>query len=462
MNKLTALFLVFILVSCSFSLGPGIKVAIKQSTITAIKDQIVAYIMKQLHDITANDIEGNAGPIHYHIHDIRAHLEPLPPENVHIILVPNSNQVRASIGGIRASGHCRIDYKILFISGGFDGDADVHDVGVETGFAFGYDGEGRPTAAMTGFDIGISDGNVNLSFHGDILGELVNFLANFLKPVFVGLVRAVIDNTVPALATKMINDMIRTLPMSVDIGPNMAITYKLPQNPWVNADYFCAAISGYIYYKPNPHPPNYEPRPCPDYDASSQKGLHFFLTDYVIRSALDASFEADLLNVVVSVTVANYDVSLNCKAKTAPILTFNSAVSVTAGALCEITATNKQSGEKMNFGLSADMLVNLKEYIKEQTLFFEILQISLSNMQIDNPNKYDLKWFEDSLNQILQAAADFINIMLGQRGIKLPSIQGITYADIEEAPKDGYIETLVTPIINIAFEKLAEEAMKEE
>ena len=103
----------------------------------------------------------------------------------------------------------------------------------------------------------------------------------------------------------------------------------------------------------------------------------------------------------------------------------------------------------MDFGLITDVNVNLKEKIKDQTLFFEILKLAVANMEIDNPHKYDLKWFEEGLNFVLAKAAEAINLLLGQRGIKLPSIEGIDYSDIEEYVKAGFLEILVTPIVHI-------------
>jgi len=78
-------------------------------------------------------------------------------------------------------------------------------------------------------------------------------------------------------------------------------------------------------------------------------------------------------------------------------------------------------------------------------------------MEIDNPNHYDLKWFQDGINTILVQTAQAINALLGQRGIKLPYIPGIDYSDIEEYAKDGYLEVLVTPVIHISsqFENFA-------
>ena len=145
----------------------------------------------------------------------------------------------------------------------------------------------------------------------------------------------------------------------------------------------------------------------------------------------------------------DYDLIMDCKATGAPVVAFNTDMTVSAKASCSITAKNRGNNDKMTFGVSTDVLANLKERIKDQTLFFEIVKLELSNFKIENPNKYDLKWFEDGLNFIIAQAKDIINVLIGQRGIKLPTIDGVDYSDIEEYPKNGFIEILVTPDIHI-------------
>ena len=103
----------------------------------------------------------------------------------------------------------------------------------------------------------------------------------------------------------------------------------------------------------------------------------------------------------------------------------------------------------LKFGLLTDFLAKVKESIKSQTLFFHVEDMELSNLKIDNPNGYDLKWFEDAINSLLKVTVEIINQMLGERGIKLPSIGGVDYSDIEEYAKAGFIEVLVSPIIHI-------------
>ena len=103
----------------------------------------------------------------------------------------------------------------------------------------------------------------------------------------------------------------------------------------------------------------------------------------------------------------------------------------------------------MEFGVITDLITNLKETIKQQTLYFNIIKLALANMEIDNPHKYDLKWFTDAINTVLATAVEAINALLGQRGIQLPFIGGINYSDIEEYAKAGFIEVLVTPIVHI-------------
>ncbi len=120
-----------------------------------------------------------------------------------------------------------------------------------------------------------------------------------------------------------------------------------------------------------------------------------------------------------------------------------------ANAACKVTAKHKQTGQVMQFAMSAGANIKLTEKIKQQTLFFEIISLGVSNLKFDNPSKYDLKWFQDSINVVLQKAKETINALLGQRGIKLPNLPGIDYSDIEESAKNGYVEVLVTPVIHL-------------
>ncbi len=326
MNRISVFAFAILLCSIVLALGPGVKVAIKQSTINNIKDQAIPIIMRQLKEITVPNINGNAGPIKYSISSIRARMESLAPSNVAIRLIPNSNRVGVSVSNLRGSGNFHVEFQFLFIKAGVDGSASINGVGVNVEMAFAYDGEGRPTANVAQFGINMGVNNVGISFSGSILAALVNVVVNLLKPIFVNIMRSILNNAVPGVMNNLINQLIRQLPMSVDISPALAIAFRLPKTPWVNSDYMCVAIAGYVYYKPSPHPPAYEPKACPDYEPASQKGIHFFLTDYVIRSALDATYSAGLMTIQVPVQADQYDIVMDCGATSAPVLQFSNSI----------------------------------------------------------------------------------------------------------------------------------------
>lgn len=204
-----------------------------------------------------------------------------------------------------------------------------------------------------------------------------------------------------------------------------------------------------IFAKSKPEPPPYDPKPCPDYEVYSDKTIQFILTDYIVRSALDAAFNAHYMLLQHSFVDDTYNLTLYCNAKSPPTLSFNEDIFVNATGECRISGFNKNSNEKYEFGIETDFINTLNENITDGTLYFTIVRAGLQNMKFINPNNHDLKWFAERINAVLKEITNAINILLGARGIQLPKIPGIDYSDIKQAVKDGYMEALVTPIIHI-------------
>jgi len=451
-----SLLLAFLFIVTCMATNPGVKVAIKQKFMLDLKDQIIPIIKGMIGIIRIGDFEFDAGPIHIRVYDIRIRVTNMGGSGIE--LIPNSNRMNIRIADLGCLGTFGVEWRFGFLHDGFNGDIGLHNVGVSLMMAFGYDEKGKPTAEAVNCGISIDANNVDLQFNGNVWADVANQLAPRFKPIIADTARGNLQSAVPANLNSILNGMLSKMPLVVDIGPNMAIAFRLISPPWVIRDNFCVSIAGYIFAKNKPVPPPYEPKPCPDYEPDSPKTIQFFLTDYVVRSALDAAYNAGLMDIKYTIAVDNYDLTFECEAKSAPILAFNSSISVTANGDCKIVGKNRVTSEQLEFGIAADLISNLNETIANQTLYFKIIHAGVQNMKIINPNNHNLKWFEERINDILDQTANALNILLGQRGIQLPSIPGIIYQTIEEYAKDGYIEALVTPIIKLTYESIFNES----
>eukprot|EP00831_Metopus_contortus_P060906 TRINITY_DN5279_c0_g1_i2.p1 TRINITY_DN5279_c0_g1~~TRINITY_DN5279_c0_g1_i2.p1 ORF type:complete len:499 (+),score=55.74 TRINITY_DN5279_c0_g1_i2:106-1497(+) len=427
-------------ITMALALGPGMKSAVKLSTINQVKDQIVPIIMKQMKDIHAKDIKGHFGSIYYKIHGIHAYLKSLQPSHVHIGLNKGTNQITLKATSVDAGGKCKIDTKFGFITDSFHAEAKVHHVSVSTTISIQHESSGRPKCSVKKFDIGINENNVSIHFSGGKISELLNFLVKLLKPLFMGMVKNMINGNAPGIMTGVLNKFLHTLPMSVDITPNLAIAH---------ADYFCVALSAYMYYKKNHKPPPFSPMQLPNYNATNHKGIHFFLSDYTLRSGINAAFEAKILSISYKMSVMGWDTNFTCNFSNSPELHFDNKINLTGQAYCDVEAKHSLNSEKQKFGVLANTVIYIKEEIKNQTIFFNIDELALKKMKLINPFNLDLKWFENSINFVLRKSAEAINNFFGKHGLTLPTLEGISYEDIEEYVQPGYIEVLVTPKIHL-------------
>jgi hypothetical protein len=119
-------------------------------------------------------------------------------------------------------------------------------------------------------------------------------------------------------------------------------------------------------------------------------------------------------------------------------------------ARCNVTY--KLFNETYQFGLIANATLLVSERVENQTIFFNITTLQMTNITIDNPHNVDIEWFTKGLNSILQFIANTINIFLAKTGFPLPKIDWIDFADIEEIVKDGYIEAMLTPTFKFPAE----------
>lgn len=139
--------------------------------------------------------------------------------------------------------------------------------------------------------------------------------------------------------------MLKTMPLDVEIGENIWITYGLTSAP-INVNSFSTCgLSGYLYLKGHKQPPPYDPPAVPVYDSGNSKGIQFFLTDYLLQTGIDAGYSANLYQVDLQYTILNYDLDMHCFAITkSPQITFNNSVKAFASGQCDFKAKNNSNG----------------------------------------------------------------------------------------------------------------------
>ena len=443
--------LLLAILPCLFGAKPSMKNALRNQVLVDLKNNIVPIISKKLDHLILPDIHTSSSGFKIDVTNIHVHVAAINPAQIYIQFVPNTSTMRIGGSGFGMTGSAHIHAKWTIISKSMDADVGVKNAGFACQFTI-MSVNGKPNIKVDSVQIHLSSGDISIHIHGGIIEKILQFLANLLKGHFLGEIIKQLQSKLPAELTTEVNKILNTLPTDIDIGQGLAIKYSFPYAPFVKQDYLFTGISAYVHAKNNPNPPPYEPADIPEFDAANPKGIQFFLSEYIVKSSLDAAFAVGLMAISLEKDMLGHHIKMACKATKSPEFKFVNAVDVLFAAQCEVLL---DKDPKTKFTLLAEIHVNLKEYMKQAVIFFTIVTAEFTKLEYKQENPIDIEWFKNGINQILAVVKEIVNNDLGQRGIPLPVIQGIDYTDTVEFVKAGYMEVCTTPHFHFTTENEA-------
>ncbi len=441
MMKILVLSLLLVTV---FTLQAGMRNALRNQVITDFKNAVVPSIYKQIAHMKMPDVNSENSGIKLSISGIHVDVAPFSPNQIGIQFLPGTSSIRFSASGFGIGGGATISAKWKFIKKTMRAEISTSRLGFSTQIALFSNAE-KPNIRIEQLSIALSGNDVNIKISGDIVNKIINFVVNLLKGYIVSHVVSSMQSMLPGVMTNVINSCLNTLPTSMDVGPNLGLRYSFPESPAVRGDYLFTAIGAYIYAKSRPGPPPYAPKATPEFDAQNPKGIQFFMADYVIKSALDATFATGMMTLSLEKDVIGHHLKMNCKATKSPDFNFVNAVDVVLDASCNVNFDNVATN---TFTLTTQLHINLREYIRAAVIFFGIGEVKFNKLEYQITNPVNIDWFKNGINQVLAAVVEVANVLLGQRGIPLPTIAGIDFTDTVEFIKNGYMEICVNPVFH--------------
>ena len=342
-------------------------------------------------------------------------------------------------------GAAHIHVRWGFISKTMDAEVTVSQLGMQCQLAM-LSHQGKPNIKVEHLHMSLSADHVHIVIKGDIINKILEFLANLLKGHFVGEIVKQLDEKLPPILTAEVNKRLNSLPSDIPIWEKYNMKYSFPYHPFIHEEYLFTGIDAYIHPKGKPTPPPYDPPEMPNFDSAVEKGIQFLLSDYVVKSAIDASFSLNMLYVSFEKDLLGHHVKMTCKATKSPTFAFVNAVDVVLDAECQVDFDNDP---KNSFAIVAQLHVNLKEYVKQAVIFFTITEVKFNKIEYKQPNPVDIEWFKNGINTVLDVLKDLINADLGQRGIPLPRMHEVDYTDMGEVIKTGYMVIGCNPVFHI-------------
>lgn len=415
-----------------------LKNALRNQVIIDFKNAIVPIISKQVEHMVLPDVHSGAVTIS----NIHIHINPFHPNQIGITFVPNTSSIKFSATGFGMQGTCHVCAKIGFIHKCCDIGIHVDSAGFQAQITL-LSANGKPNIKVDSLTVQV--GGVGVHASCGFLSPIINLVIKLLQGHIISEVVKQLQSKVPGILTKEVNDKLNTLPSDIDVGPSLSMKYTFPYAPFVRGDYLFTGIFGYIHPKSDPNPPNYPVPDAPEYDASNPKGVQFFLTDYVVKSALDSAFRLGLLKANIEKDMLGHHIKMECKANAVPGFGFANAIDSTIGAGCNVIFDNNNDNR---FTILAELHVNLKEYAKQAIIFFTITEAKFTKLEYKTEKPIDIEWFKRGINDVLAIVIQIVNADLGQRGIPLPQVKGIDYTDMVQLVKNGYMEICATPVFH--------------
>lgn len=442
-------YLVFlVLLSMALGLSTTMNNALRNQVVIDFKNAIIPIVTKNLQNIRLPNIEGKKGIIKYWVYDIVVNVNPVNPAQIGIqFLAPSS--LRVSGSALAMSGKATARGKVLFIRKTVDVSISVHKANFDISISL-VPVNNKPNIRINHFDLGISHRDVGIKIRGGFIGAIINLVVNLLKGHIVKQVGKAINNAVPPLVTSKINTILNGLRSEIKINNQISMKYQFPTAPSVKNGFLLTGIVAYLHPTNDPTPPPGPVNPIPEIDNKYDRGIQFFVSDYIVQSALVTLHKLQKMTVRVNKKIANRDVSMLCTVTDVPQFKFMGTIQATGHGSCSVSLDNDP---KPKFRVIATLQMELSEKVKGAILFFNAKTLTLSQLEFKVLQPVDITWFKNAINDVVKAILTVVNGELGQRGIPLPVVKEVDYTDIVQYIGNGYLMVGTTPKFHITMDE---------
>lgn len=440
-SKMIKLLFLLSCLTVILGLDPTVGNALKSSVLNSLKDAIFPLILKEIPPkMKLDSIGGNIVLMEYEVSDISLRIGDIKASQISISF-NGDGSIRATGRDFGVDGSAEIYGRMGLIWTTADAGIKVRKIGFDTSIAIKSNGQ-RPNIDIREFKLIASPSNVEIWTFGSFIVKVLELIAQLLKSHIINGLVSGVQKEVPPTVNKIINDKLNKLPLSFNITDNINLTYRFPLTSTVNNGYLVTKILAYAHPKTDPSPPPAPIGKLPEYNSVIQRDLQFFISDYVIRSALYSAYRLKTLTLKLGMKIKHRQVFLDCAADDVPEFIFKYAIEARGTATCKVLL-DKDPNPKFQLMTKVDL--RLKETVKNAILFFygEKLEFTKLDFKIIQP--FDITWFKEAINDVIAAMLEALNGEFGMRGIPLPTIEEVDYEDIVQNVEEGYTVIGTTP-----------------
>eukprot|EP00826_Nyctotherus_ovalis_P003196 TRINITY_DN10645_c0_g1_i7.p1 TRINITY_DN10645_c0_g1~~TRINITY_DN10645_c0_g1_i7.p1 ORF type:complete len:464 (-),score=76.21 TRINITY_DN10645_c0_g1_i7:119-1510(-) len=431
MNKLLILLVVFHVV---LGLQATMNNALRTQVIIAFKDILVPVISKEIKTITANGTKGKSDNYKYSLNSIDFKIDHITPYQVKITI---HNDSTIEIKGISP-----------FMNESTDGWVDYEDtirnfkVEITIGeFAFSMKAflksvDNKLSIEIQEMSLDLSYGHVHAVFKTKIFEQIESDFRRLVELYIVSNLTSAIKDRIPSEATRIVNNLFNSLSTDINITDQVYLKYQFSAAPVKENESMATGIVAYFHtfnnFTPSPGPVS----PMPLFDETSPTSVQFFMSDYVVRSAIDTLFKLDLMKILVKREIGDHMVNLSCMASELPGFRFANAIEANVTGACSFTLDNSS---EPNIRVFASLHLRLSEKIRQAALFFNVETFTFFRLSLEVLTPVDLQWFNEAIDKIFGVIIEEVNVILEKAGIPFPWSDKGYYGHFIQRAGDGYM-----------------------
>eukprot|EP01022_Parablepharisma_sp_SALTPOND_P029088 TRINITY_DN72512_c0_g1_i1.p1 TRINITY_DN72512_c0_g1~~TRINITY_DN72512_c0_g1_i1.p1 ORF type:complete len:451 (+),score=51.59 TRINITY_DN72512_c0_g1_i1:108-1460(+) len=443
MKKILALLAI---VSIALCMKPSIKTAIRNQVIVDLKNAVVPLIIKEFALIIMPDMKFHHSGFEVHISRIVATLLPFNPNQIVLQFVPGTNTLLVGGIGLIMGGGAHVHVKFKFISKTANMQIVVKNLGFACVVSMVSVAD-KPFIVVSKTKIHLAKKDISVRVHDQFFA----FLIEIFKDYFLGFLVRDLESMLPKSLTKHLLKIIASLPTDISISDTLAMKYGFPYAPFYKEDYLYTGISGYVHPKKSPGPPPYEPSNIPEFNPKNPKRMQFFISEYVVKTALDSEFKTGAMVVNFEKELVGHHLKIQCKATKVPEIHLVNAIIADLDSECDVYIDHK---EDYSFGVVTQSNVNVSETVKNNKILFNINGMEVVKIEFKKLPPYNIEWFKKIINELLKVAVEVVNKEMGEKGIPLPSIHVVEFKNTMEEVKNGYIEIGADPVFHLTQKDL--------
>eukprot|EP01022_Parablepharisma_sp_SALTPOND_P012971 TRINITY_DN1690_c0_g1_i1.p1 TRINITY_DN1690_c0_g1~~TRINITY_DN1690_c0_g1_i1.p1 ORF type:complete len:496 (+),score=42.37 TRINITY_DN1690_c0_g1_i1:136-1488(+) len=435
------ILVVLAVVSIALGLKPSIKTAIRNQVMVDLKNAVVPLIAKEVALVVMPDLKFHLNGFDVHISQIIAGLLPVDPNQIALQFLPGTSMLLVGGAGLTMGGKAHIQVKFKFVTKTTNVEILVRNLG----FAF----EVSMLSANNKLIAVVAKTVIHLS-KNDIIIRIPDpffaFIIEIFKEYFLGIIIKDLEGRLPKSVNNKLLKILLSLPTDIDIGSGLSMKYGFPYAPFYKEGYLYIGVGGYVHPKNSPSPPPFEPPDVPEFDHQNPKGIQFFISDYVIKSALDAEFRLGTMTASFEKAIGGHSLKVQCKATKVPNLRLANAIVAELDSECDVFVDNKPN---YLIGVASRLHASVSEHVRSNLVFFKINELKLLTIEFKKIPPYDIEWFKNRVNEVLAVIIELINVRLSQKGIPLPHIPEMEFRNTIGEVRNGYIEIGVDPVFHI-------------